>query len=128
VLYRDEDEKEKPMEQPDLSAYEQAVLKRICDACVDRKHDGDCGLDPSLECAIRVHLPELLKTVQAVPSDRMDDHVASLRGNVCAICEQGEPDECEAPEKVECPMDRYLVLMVEAIQEVQRGGEDSGPS
>jgi len=40
-----------------IVAYETAVLDRICAVCIDRKDDGDCGLDPALECSIKQHLP-----------------------------------------------------------------------
>ena len=99
---------------------EKAVLERICIVCVDRKRDGTCGLDPGLECAIKLHLPEILESVRGVTSDQIGHYVERIRNNTCRVCTQGQPEQCDVRAHVDCPLDRYLVLVVEAIEEMQR--------
>ncbi|MGD8375452.1 MAG: hypothetical protein PVF68_04865 [Acidobacteriota bacterium] len=109
-----------------LETYEEAVLKRICGVCIDRRDDGSCGLDPDLECAVKEHLPEIVKMVRGVTSDRIDDYVTRLREKVCTICDRTEEDgSCGPRDRVDCALDRYLSVVVEAIEEVERGAQGS---
>ena len=104
-----------------IVAYETAVLDRICAVCIDRKDDGDCGLDPALECSIKQHLPALLEMLQGVTFDNMSEYVDRVRNSVCNICNQGNQNgTCNVREHVDCSLDRYLALVVEAIEEVDR--------
>ena len=104
-----------------MDGYQRTIMERICSVCVDRNADGSCGLDPRLECQVEQHLPALLKLVSGVTSDRIGDYVERLRRNVCAICDQGNEDgTCEVRSRVDCALDRYLVLVVEAIEEAER--------
>jgi hypothetical protein len=105
---------------PTLDGYQRTIMERICGVCVDRNADGSCGLDPRLACQVEQHLPELLKLVSGVTSDRIGDYVERVRRNVCTICDQGNADACEVRSQVDCALDRYLVLVVEAIEEVER--------
>jgi len=109
-----------------LKTYERAVLDRICAVCIDRRDDGSCGLDPDLECAVREHLPEIVKMVRGVTSDRIDDYVTRLRETVCRICDQAEGDgSCGPRDRVDCALDRYLSIVVEAIEQVDRDEQGS---
>ncbi len=105
----------------DQRAFEEAVLARICACCVECRDDGSCGLDPSRECSIKIHLPQILQSVQGVTSDRIEDYVEHIREDVCAVCEDRNPDgSCDVRDRIDCPLDRYLLLVVEAIEEVQQ--------
>ena len=99
---------------------EEAVMERICAACVDRRDDGSCGIDADLQCAIKLHLPTILKSLEGLQSDQLSDYVERTRRSVCSICEDGTPEVCEVRDKVDCPLDRYLGLVVEAIEEIKR--------
>jgi len=106
---------------PTLDAYEKAVLDRICAVCVDRRDDGTCGLDPKLACAIKEHLPMVLSMLRGVSSDKMGSYIERIRHNVCNICTQGNRDgSCDVRAHVDCPLDRYLGLVVEAIEDLDR--------
>jgi hypothetical protein len=112
-----------------LEVYQKAVMERICAVCVDRRDDGSCGLDPHLECEVEKHLPALLDVVKGVKSQRIDTYVESLRRNICSVCEQGNADgTCDVRAKVDCTLDRYLALVIEAIEEVDRGESGDQPA
>lgn len=101
---------------------EKEVLERICATCVDRQDDGSCGLETDLRCSIELHLPGILRALQNVSSSRLGDHAERIRRNICAVCEERDPG-CEVRERVDCPLDRYLFLVVEAIEDVRRRGD-----
>jgi hypothetical protein len=104
-----------------LGLYQQKVMERICATCVDRNADGSCGLDPALECEVQKHLPELLTLVKGVTSDRIADYVQRLRHNVCRVCNQAAADgTCELRARLDCTLDRYFVLVVEAIEDLEQ--------
>jgi len=107
---------------PSVESYQRSILDRICAVCVDRRGDGSCGLDPALECEVEKHLPEMLTLVKGVTSDRIGDYVERVRRNICTVCnEAGEKGTCDVRARVDCTLDRYLVLVVEAIEEIERG-------
>jgi hypothetical protein len=100
---------------------EKDILERICALCVDRRDDGSCGLEPELQCAIEQHLPEILKSLEDVSSPNLGDYSERIRHKICAVCdERGPDDSCEVRERVDCPLDRYLSLVVEAIEDIRR--------
>ena len=104
-----------------VGAYQRSIMERICAACVDRRADGSCGLDPALECEVEKHLPEMLTLVKGVTSDRIGDYVERLRQNVCRVCNEAEGDgSCGIRSRLDCTLDRYLVLVVEAIEDLER--------
>ena len=104
---------------------EKEILERICAVCVDRRDDGSCGLEPDLRCSIEQHLPRLLRALENVSSSRLGEYTERLRQNICAECEERGPgDSCEVRERVDCHLDRYLMLVVEAIEDL-RSREDA---
>ena len=104
-----------------LETYEKAILDRICAVCIDRHEDGTCGLDPSLRCSIREHLPSLLELFDGVSFDNMAEYVERVRNNVCTVCNEGNRNGTCAPrDHIDCTLDRYLALVVEAIEDVER--------
>ena len=104
----------------DLGVYEKAVLDRICAVCIDRRDEGSCGLDPRLECAVKEHLPVLLTSLKGVNSDNATAYLERIRLNVCTICNQGTAADCDVRGRADCVLDRYLNLVVEAVEEVER--------
>jgi len=111
--------------EPELNNEEKAILERICAACVDQRDDGSCGLDADLECALRLHLPKVLAAVKGASGAQLESYVAPLRDNVCTVCEQGEPKDCDVRSQLDCPLDRYYGLIVEAIEDYRNEQEDS---
>lgn len=48
----------------------------------------------------------------------MADYVTVLRDRVCAHCENSEGNFCALRLQADCPLDRYFMLIAEAIKEV----------
>ena len=108
------------LSQAGLKNLEEALRTRICGVCVDRNLEGSCYLEEEHECALFDSLPKIVQAVSNVRSDLIDDYVAFIRRTVCAECpHQDEDGICRVRGEVRCVLDRYLVLIVQTIEEVQ---------
>ena len=105
----------------ELQQYWQAVKKRVCMKCIDGDGYSNCLIDPSVDCSLELYFSKIVDVVNRVYSDNIDDYVDQLRANVCAECKyQGMSGSCVLRSEVECPLDRYFPLVVEAIEEVNQ--------
>ena len=97
-----------------------AILReRVCSVCTDRLADGSCGLSASRTCAFDKHLDQIVGAVNRVRSPHIQDYVDAIRSDVCTVCEQDEQGQCEHRSNVECALDAYVILVVEAIEEAR---------
>ena len=104
---------------------EELVRNRICGVCSDRKTDGTCGLEEPGQCALFRLFPQVVEAIQATQSDNLEDYIGAIRRKVCSVCTAQESDEsCGQRQQVQCALDAYLVLVVEAIEEAT--GKDFG--
>ena len=104
--------------QRSLAELESIVRRKICGVCSDRTEDGSCGLDQPASCALFRLFPQVAQAIQSVDSSEIRDYVAAIRSRVCSICIEQTPEgSCEMRRQVECALDAYLVLIVEAIEE-----------
>jgi nucleotide-binding universal stress UspA family protein len=100
--------------------YLQEIRQRVCAKCIDRTASGLCVTSTYDSCAINRYLPEIIDIVLTTPGDNLADYLAELRQRVCSVCGHQSPDGyCDMREDVECALDRYFPLVVEAIQEVK---------
>lgn len=103
-----------------LPLLEEALRRRICAVCVDRNVDGTCSLDERHECALFERFPRIAQSISRVSSDRIEDYIDAIRKDVCADCpNQDEGGLCTLREEVRCVLDRYLLLIVDAIEELR---------
>jgi len=108
------------LSQAGLKNLEEALRTRICGVCVDRNLEGSCHLEEEHECALFDSLPKIVQAVSNVRSDLIEDYVAAIRMTVCVKCpHQDEDGLCRVRGEVRCVLDRYLVLIVQTIEEVQ---------
>lgn len=97
---------------------EAIVRKRICSVCTERTTDGDCGMEHPSTCALFRLFPQVAQAIQSVTSDDIHQYIEAIRRNVCTVCEQQARDgSCEARQQVQCALDAYLLLVVDAIEE-----------
>lgn len=102
-----------------LETYADAVRRKFRMRCINSDEHGNCLLPAGGECELEFHFPKTVETVQSVKSDRMEPYVDALRRNVCANCKHQSSDgKCALRENLECCLDRYFTLVVEAIEEV----------
>jgi len=103
-----------------LATMEELLRRRICSVCVDRNADGTCSLTTQQDCGLFGHFPKVVRSISRVQSDRIDDYVSAIREDVCSECENQRLDgSCKLREEVSCVLDRYLMLIVDAIEEVR---------
>jgi hypothetical protein len=108
-----------------LTELEALVHNRICGVCSDRRMDATCGLEEPGQCALFHLFPQVAEAIQSTHSDNIEDYIHAIRRNVCAVCTAQDPDgSCAPRHEVQCALDAYLLLVVEAIEEAT--GKDFG--
>ena len=101
-----------------LGEVEAIVRNRICGVCTERTMDGECGLEEPASCALFRLFPQVAQAIRMVKSDDINQYIEAIRRNVCSVCaEQAADGSCETRRQVQCALDAYLVLVVEAIEE-----------
>jgi hypothetical protein len=97
---------------------EAIVRNRICGVCTERTIEGQCGLEDSSSCALFRLLPQVAQAIQSVQSNDIHPYIEAIRRNVCSVCqEQAQDGTCETRRQVQCALDAYLLLVVDAIEE-----------
>lgn len=105
----------------DYEKYREAIHKKVCQHCIDRTEEGICGLTGHDECGVEAHLPKIVRAVQSVQSDSLQDYIDALRKIVCVDCKNKNSDgTCQLRSEADCGLDRYFELVVEAIEEVDQ--------
>ena len=101
-----------------LVELESIVRKRICNVCTERTVDGQCGLEEPSNCALFRLFPQVAQAIQSVNSNDIQQYIEAIRHNVCAVCaDQARDGSCETRQQVQCALDAYLLLVVDAIEE-----------
>jgi hypothetical protein len=112
---------------------EAIVRNRICRVCTERTTEGQCGLESPSHCALFRLFPQVAQAIQSVMSDDIRQYIEAIRCNVCSVCEeQARNGSCEVRQQVQCALDAYLPLVVDAIEEAtgrifDRTGMDTLP-
>ena len=99
--------------------YEAAIRNYVCARCVDFGEDSVCHKPGGGEaCAVIRHLKEIVYIAKQVHSKKVDPYVQALREKVCSHCENSQKDgSCKEREEIECCIDRYLPLVLQAIED-----------
>ena len=101
-----------------LVELESIVRNRICKVCTERTVEGQCGLQEPSHCALFRLFPQVAKAIQSVRSDDIQQYIDAIRRDVCAVCaDQAHDGSCETRQQVQCALDAYLLLVVDAIEE-----------
>ncbi len=106
---------------PERELYEDAIKRHVCSHCIDFGMDGKChSIDPQ-GCAIFRFLPDVVTITKFVASGlKMEPYIEALRTNVCMKCKnQSSGGECKLRDGFDCGLDRYLPLVIDAMEEVQ---------
>jgi hypothetical protein len=97
---------------------EAIVRNRVCGVCTERTGEGECGLEDPSGCALFRLFPQVAQAIQSVNSNDIQPYIDAIRRNVCSVCRDQEQDgTCESRRQVQCSLDAYLLLVVEAIEE-----------
>ncbi len=99
--------------------YLQMIQQRVCAKCIDTDEKGNCLLHVDEICAVEEFLPEIVQAIQRVQSDKVEDYVVELRNLVCSQCKhQSEDGTCVVRNNLDCGLDRYFPLIIEAVEQV----------
>ncbi|MDZ7267701.1 MAG: hypothetical protein ONB48_16230 [candidate division KSB1 bacterium] len=106
-----------------LQEYADAIRSRVCSVCLDAVMQRDlfvrCGLPADRRCPVDLYLPRVIEVVESVDSWLLEDYVHALRERVCAVCANAGGGTCVLRLQADCALDRYLALVIEAIDEVK---------
>lgn len=105
---------------PERQLYEEAIRQHVCTRCIDFGKDGIChSLDPQ-GCSIFRFLPELVTVAASLHELKIEPYLQAVRKNVCMKCWDAKfGGKCGLRDTLDCGLDRYLPLVIEAIEEVQ---------
>ena len=116
-----------------LAELEEIVRNKICKLCTERTVDGGCNLEDPNGCALFRLFPQVAQAIQSVDSDEIGPYIDAIRLDVCSVCQDQAADgPCEQRRLVQCALDSYLILVVDAIEEAtgktfDRSKLNSGP-
>ena len=101
-----------------MSIYLEAIKEKVCKHCIDAGGEGDCRIGDDKVCTIESNYDRIVQAILKTHSDRYEDYVAALRENICENCTYGAPENCDDRNQVECPLDRYYPMVVDAIEAI----------
>lgn len=106
---------------PKLEKYWRAVEQMVCKVCIDSDPlgNGVCRISEASVCGVKEYFPKIVQIVLSIKSDKMDDYIMALRENVCKECRETPDGVCELRNSVECALDRYYPLIVQAVESVK---------
>lgn len=95
-----------------------SIHARVCALCMHADAVGSCSIGQRSNCAVERFLPQIVEVATTVNSDRIDDYVSALREIVCRVCRPDGQEHCGVRDATVCGLDRYFVLIIEAIEDV----------
>lgn len=98
----------------DVKEYLDEIREQVCSRCPERPPGGPPCAPLGKNCGVEMHLPQLVDSIHAVRSDLIDPYLAHNRSEICAHCALLHSSICP------CPMDYLAVLVVEAVEAVDR--------
>ena len=106
--------------EPTLDDYWGAIKEKVCKHCIDETDGaGNVREGDAKDCALRRYFPEIVKMVKSIKSDDIEDYVPALRSLICNHCtHQLDDGTCKLRKQLDCCLDRYFVLVVNTIGEV----------
>ena len=108
--------------------YEEAVRRHVCAKCVDLGEDGICHTKDPQGCGIFRNLPALVEVALNLHELKLGPYIRAVRSHICSQCANAAPGErCAIRESLDCGLDRYLGLVFEAIEEVDRSLQKEKP-
>ena len=94
--------------------YLEEIREQVCSRCVERPQGGPPCAPLGKVCGIELHLEQLIDSIHGVESNWIDPYVDQNRKCICENCPYLHRSICP------CPMDYLTVLLVEAVENVDR--------
>jgi hypothetical protein len=102
------------LSEAELAEYRDEIRAQVCSRCVERPPDGPPCAPVGKQCGIEMHLPELIESIHQVQSNWIEQYVDRNRQKICTKCTLHHSHLCP------CPMDYLAVLLVQAVETVDR--------
>jgi len=104
-----------------MKAFSQRLAKRceeeICHVCVHRTAQGGCTLSERHECPIFEWAEQLTEVVSNMNSDRLAKYMKKIQDVICPECMQMDDGSCEDRDHWNCPLDLYLGIVVDVLED-----------
>ena len=97
--------------------YLKAIHAKVCRSCSKFMPQRDCGL-AGRACPVEQNIREIVQIAPYVRGPAERSYAQELRDSVCAACGSNK-GPCGVSELIDCPLDRYLATVFQAIDEVQ---------
>ncbi len=97
-----------------LNEYLDEIRQEVCSRCIEWPPEGPPCAPLGKICGVEQHLAELVAEVRKIQSPLIKPYLENNRTEICVRCSQLHGDSCP------CPMDYLSVLLVEAIEAVDR--------
>ena len=111
----------------DRYLYEEAVMRHVCTHCIDFDEDGICHSPDPEGCALFRFLPELVAIAERLHEYKIQPYIDAVRESICVKCRSKTPGGlCPLRDTIDCGLDRYLPLVLEAIEEVKTEKDTKG--
>jgi len=101
-----------------LAEYRNEIRDQVCSRCIERPPGGPPCLPLGKHCGIELHLPQLIDSIHQVHSDSISPYLEHNRKQVCEGCAFLHSSICP------CPMDYLSVLLVQAVETVDKRHEE----
>jgi hypothetical protein len=104
----------------------EALRRRVCSVCLDRRDDGTCGRGGEIGCALEEQLERVASVLSASRGQPLEERARAVEAQVCRHCsgpDNGGP--CRLGERGECAVRAYLPLVARVVDEVELEPADS---
>lgn len=102
-----------------FNAYEKAIQQYVCSHCIDFGEDGICHSPAPQGCAVYRFLPQLIDIASKIHEAKVEKYLPFVREEVCTYCRNRHLGEnCPLRESLNCALDRYLPLILDALEHV----------
>ena len=98
----------------ELAEYLEEIRQQVCSRCVERPPGGPPCAPLGKACGVELHFPQLIEAIHAVRSGLIEPYLKNNRQTICEHCAALHGSSCP------CPMDYLSVLLVEAVETVDR--------
>jgi hypothetical protein len=103
----------------EITEYLDEIRKEVCSRCVERPPGGPPCAPLGKACGIEMHLPQIVKAIHEVRSDWIGPYLENNRNRICETCAFHHGSICP------CPMDYLAVLLVQAVETVDKRREEA---
>lgn len=108
--------------------FEEAIRQRVCTVCEDFGEDNHCHTRDEHGCAVKRFMGELVLIALQIYSKDIGPYQQAVREKICSICPNPDPEgHCLVRERMDCALDRYLPLVLDAVDDVCKKVGWTGP-